>query len=134
MRPQILDFKVISDGRGSLISLEENRNIPFEIKRIYYLYNLNSQLVRGKHAHKSLKQVLICTSGNCSILLDNGESKFEVNLNSPDKGLVIDNLIWREMFNFSQDCVIIVIADQHYDEADYIRNYDEFIEEVKKKS
>ncbi|MEW5820531.1 MAG: FdtA/QdtA family cupin domain-containing protein [Cyanobacteriota bacterium] len=130
MKPQLLKFKVMSDGRGSLIALEETKNIPFTIKRIYYLYKLNSELIRGKHAHKTLQQVLICTSGRCKILLDNGKEKCTVELDSPDKGLIINNLVWREMFDFSPDCVIMVVADQHYDEEDYIRDYKDFIKEV----
>ena len=85
-KPTLLDFKVITDGRGSLISLEENKNIPFTIKRIYYLYNFNSDLIRGKHAHKTLQQVLICTSGSCTILLDNGVSRCTIDLSSPSVG------------------------------------------------
>ena len=121
------EFQIIGDERGSLVSLEVNKNIPFDIKRIYYIFDTKQGVRRGFHAHKKLEQILICTSGSCDILLDDGEDKNIVRLNSKNEGLYISNNIWREMFNFSQDCVLMVLASEHYDESDYIRNYDDFL-------
>lgn len=128
MKIKVIDFNVMGDERGSLISLEQNKNIPFEIKRVYYIFGNKENTRRGFHAHKRLKQVVICVSGSCKFLLDDGNSKIEISLESPSKGLVIEDMIWREMFDFSEDCVLMVIADSLYDESDYIRNYNEFLE------
>ncbi|MDL5167690.1 FdtA/QdtA family cupin domain-containing protein [Proteus faecis] len=123
---KIINFKILGDNRGSLISLEKNIDIPFEIKRIYYIFDTKNNVSRGYHAHKKLEQIIICVKGSCKFILDNGFQKEEVTLNTPDIGLHIKNNIWREMHDFSQDCVLIVIASEHYDESDYIRDYDTF--------
>lgn len=126
MNLEIFEFECHGDNRGQLIALEGMRNIPFEIKRVYYMYNTAKYAVRGKHAHRNLKQMLICVNGTCTILLDDGKDKKEVILNSPTKGLYIESNIWREMYNFTDDAVLLVLASEHYDENDYIRSYDEF--------
>ena len=131
MEIKIFDFQEHGDERGTLIALEEMKNIPFEIKRVYYMYDTKHGVRRGFHAHKCLKQVLICVKGSCTILLDNGHEKNEVVLDTPNKGLYIESAIWREMFDFSDDAVLMVLASELYDEADYIRDYDDFIEYVK---
>lgn len=123
----ILNFDSRGDNRGKLIALEASNNIPFDIKRVYYIFDTVQDVRRGKHAHLDLEQVLLCVSGECKILLDNGDEKETFLLNSPDKGLYIKGLIWREMYDFSPDAVLLVLASDFYDEADYIRNYDEFI-------
>lgn len=128
---QLLEFKVFGDDRGSLVSLEQNKNIPFDIKRVYYIYGTKEIVRRGFHAHKNLSQVLICVSGSCKILVDDGKTKKDVLLESPEKGLLITGLIWREMFDFSPDCVLMVLASDYYDESDYIKSYDDFMEMVK---
>ena len=115
------------DNRGTLIALEQMANIPFEIKRVYYMFDTVSGVRRGFHAHKCLKQMLICVHGSCKILLDDGSEKQEVLLDKPNKGLIIESNIWREMFDFSEDAVLMVVASELYDESDYIRNYDDFI-------
>jgi len=124
---QLLDFDVKADNRGSLVALEEMKNIPFEIKRIFYMTGLNAQYSRGYHAHKQLKQVAVCLSGSCRFILDDSRIREEIVLDSPQKGLMIQEMIWGEMHDFSNDCIIIVLANQHYDENDYIRDYDEFV-------
>jgi dTDP-4-dehydrorhamnose 3,5-epimerase-like enzyme len=121
-----LDFITKGDERGSLISLEENKNIPFEIKRVYYIFDTKEGVRRGFHAHKSLEQVLICVSGSCDILLDDGEEKIVMNLKNRNEGIHIKQLIWHEMFNFSADCVLMVLASDLYYEEDYIRDYNHF--------
>lgn len=128
---ELLSLRVIGDDRGSLVALEQNKNIPFDIKRVYYIFNTVDGVRRGLHAHKNLSQALICVSGSCGILLDDGKNRKEVLLDSPSDALVISGLIWREMFNFSSDCVLMVLASEPYDEKDYIRNYEDFLEEVK---
>jgi dTDP-4-dehydrorhamnose 3,5-epimerase-like enzyme len=128
---KIINFETKGDKNGSLVALEENKNIPFDIKRVYYIFGTKEGFRRGYHAHKNLKQVLVCVSGSCKILLDDGFSKEEIELNLPNQGLMIESVIWREMFDFSPDCVLMVLADNYYDENDYIRDYDNFIEYIK---
>ena len=130
MENNLVQFHEIKDERGSLISLEGNKNIPFSINRVYYIYN-TKDLPRGFHAHKHLKQILVCVSGSCKVSLDNGVEKYEYTLNNPSAGLLIENLMWREMYDFSSDCVLMVLASENYDESDYIRDYDQFLNEVK---
>lgn len=122
-----IDFQVLGDERGSLVAIEQNKLIPFEIKRIYYLYNTGEGVSRGYHAHQNLKQVAICVSGKCKMVLDNGVDRQEVWLDCPTKGILIESMIWREMHDFSPDCVLLVIASQPYDESDYIRDYKIFL-------
>ena len=119
-------FQSKGDDRGSLVALESAKNIPFEIKRVYYIFNTKSDVVRGLHAHKDLSQVMVCLKGSCRVVLDNGLIEEEVELNSCDRGLVIEKMVWHEMHDFSADCVLLVLANEHYDERDYIRDYDEF--------
>lgn len=123
-------FQPHGDSRGQLIALEENKDIPFSIKRIYYMYDTKEGVVRGKHAHKSLKQILVCIHGSCKILLDNGREKKTIPLEKPYEGLYVDSVMWREMYDFSPDAVLLVLASELYDEQDYIRNYDEFLEYI----
>ena len=108
-------------------AVEGGKDIPFEIKRVYYIYHTKPDVRRGCHAHKSLKQVLICMKGSCNILLDDGTERQEIRMDIPGKGLFIGEMVWREMYDFSPDCVLVVLASEHYDEDDYIRNYNGFI-------
>lgn len=123
---QTIDFPLLGDERGSLISLETNKQIPFDIKRVYYIYGIEKDVARGFHAHKQLKQVAVCVAGKCRMILDDGNKREELWLDSPAKGILIEDMVWREMHDFSDDCVLLVLASEHYDEADYIRDYDEF--------
>ena len=100
---------------------------PFEIKRVYYMYDTGVGVERGFHAHKCLQQILICIHGSCKIRLDNGKEKKVVPLEKPYEGLYVSNVMWREMFDFSPDAVLLVLASELYDESDYRRNYDEFL-------
>ena len=127
MQPELIQFREISDGRGGLVALEQNKNIPFDIKRVYYIYGTPENVRRGFHAHKALEQVAICVKGACSFLLDNGKEKIDCRLDSPAIGLYIGNNVWHEMYDFTDDCVLMVLASDLYDEADYIRDYDSFI-------
>ena len=130
---QIINFPINGDDRGSLIAVENNKEIPFKIKRIYYIFNTQKNVSRGFHAHKKLKQVAICVKGKCHMVLDDGKSRESVWLDSPEKGVFIQDLTWREMHDFSDDCVLLVLASELYNESDYIRNYDEFLLEVGKR-
>jgi len=123
---QMVDFQVLGDDRGSLVALESGKEVPFGIERIYYIFGTAQGVARGFHAHKALKQVAVCVNGSCRFVLDDGKQKEEVILNSPNKGLLIEHMVWREMYDFSEDCVLLVLASEYYDEADYIRDYDEF--------
>ena len=127
-------FQPHGDERGQLISLEEYNDIPFRIKRVYYMYSTLEGVVRGRHAHKKLEQILVCINGSCKIRLDNGKEKKVVALEKPYEGLYVSNDMWREMFDFSLDAVLVVFASEVYDESDYIRDYDEFLKFVKNKN
>lgn len=124
-------FPTHTNDTGSLSFLEAERHIPFDIRRVYYIYDVQGDSRRGFHAHRDLQQVLICIHGSCKILMDDGKEKQIVQLDKPNEGLLIENTIWREMYDFSPGAVLLVMASQYYDEADYIRNYDEFLAFVK---
>lgn len=130
MKIKMISLQTHGDDRGSLISLEEGENIPFAIKRVYYIFKTKENVRRGMHAHKALKQVAIAIKGSCKFLLDNGAEKKELTLDDPQKGLLIESFIWREMYEFSEDCILMVLADSHYEESDYIRDYEEFLKVV----
>ena len=132
MNIKMIDFQKHGDDRGMLIALESNKEIPFDIKRVYYMYDTLPGVRRGFHAHKKLQQILICIHGSCKIHLDNGYETEEVVLDKPYRGLFISNNYWREMYDFSPDAVLMVLASDLYNEADYIRNYQEFLEFIKK--
>ena len=122
-----INFQPLGDERGSLVALEGNKSVPFDIKRVYYIFGTKEGVSRGFHAHRNLKQVVVCVTGSCRFVLDNGKSREEIILDSAATGLVIEDLTWREMHDFSQDCVLLVLASEYYDEADYIRDYQKFL-------
>jgi dTDP-4-dehydrorhamnose 3,5-epimerase-like enzyme len=127
---KFIQFQSHGDDRGSLVSLEDHKNIPFTIERVYYLFNTKENVRRGFHAHKKLKQLAIVLKGSCRFTLDDGKEKIDILLDNPAQGLYIESFVWREMYDFSEDCVLLVLADSFYDEADYIRDYQEFLEMV----
>lgn len=127
IKVKLIPLQTHGDDRGSLVALEEGYNIPFQIKRVYYIFNTKKGVIRGFHAHKNLKQVAIAVRGSCKFKLDNGTDSVEVLLNDPAQGLLIESFIWREMYDFSEDCVLMVLADSHYDENDYVRDYNAFL-------
>lgn len=127
---KIITFPVHGDKSGNLIALEKGRDFPFDIKRVYYIWGTQHDIVRGKHGHRSLQQVIICTSGSCDFTLDDGNQRVTVHLDKPTEGLYISSAIWREFTNFSPDCVIMVLADRYYCKEDYITSYEEFIHEL----
>lgn len=124
-------FQPHGDERGQLVALEEFKDIPFQVKRVYYMYDTIAGVVRGKHAHRRLEQILVCIHGSCKIRLDNGHEKKIVPLERPYEGLYVGSSMWREMYDFSADAVLMVLASEYYDESDYIRDYDEFLAMVR---
>lgn len=126
MKIEFIPLQIHGDQRGSLVALETEKNIPFEIKRVYYLFDTKEEVTRGFHAHKALKQVAIAVRGSCRFTLDDGSERVDVILNNSAQGLLIESFIWREMSEFSQDCVLMVLADSKYDESDYVRDYEQF--------
>lgn len=128
-----IDFQSLGDARGSLVALEigNEKAVPFDIKRVYYIYETGRGVSRGFHAHQNLKQVAICVAGKCRMVLDNGTVREETWMSSPTRGLLIESMVWREMHDFSDDCVLLVLASEHYDETDYIRDYSKFLKGLK---
>ena len=126
-----LEFDFKGDERGKLIPLEAlSEQVPFEIKRAYFVFDTTPGTVRGKHAHRALKQVLVCVSGACTIVCELPDgTRSEHRLDWPTKGLLVEGCVWREMKDFSKDAVLMVLASAHYDPADYIRDYDQFRKE-----
>ncbi len=132
MITKLQEFKVLGDHRGQLVALEANRQIPFDVKRVFYIYGTQEGVPRGNHSHYKTKQFLVAVNGSCKVTLDNGKEKETFDLNKPNLGLFQDALIWGSMHDFSSDCVLMVLADEYYDASDYITSYDTFLEVVKK--
>lgn len=128
---KLLTFKAIGDARGWLTPLEVGNELPFEVKRVYFIYGTQPEIDRGFHAHADLEQVAVCVAGSCHFVLDDGEERKTIELNQPNTGLYLGPMIWREMTQFSSDCVLVVFANKLYDPNDYIRCHDEFVERVK---
>lgn len=126
MIQELHPLRKIEDGRGALVVIEGGRTVPFEIKRVYYLTKLKSAEPRGFHAHYELRQFMVCMSGSCTVTLDDGKQKQDIVLNRPEQGLMIDKMVWHVMSNFSEDCILMVLASDHYNEKDYIRDYEVF--------
>ncbi|MEK0042871.1 FdtA/QdtA family cupin domain-containing protein [Escherichia albertii] len=134
MNIEFIPLQKHGDDRGMLVALEQAKNIPFEIKRVYYMFGTQENIRRGYHAHKKIKQVAIPVSGSCCFHLDNGHEKMEVVLDNPTLGLLIEPRVWHEMYNYSKDCILLVLASDIYDESDYIRNYEDFVRLIKNDS
>ena len=130
MITKLEEFKVLGDHRGQLIALEANRQIPFDVKRVFYIYGTQEGIPRGNHSHYKTKQFLVAVNGSCKVTLDNGKRKEIFDLNKPNLGLFQDALIWGTMHDFSSDCVLMVLADEYYDASDYITDYNKFLKEV----
>ncbi len=128
---QLIELPKIQDHRGNLTFIESNRHIPFDIKRVYYLYDVPGGAARAAHGHKKLHQLMVSMSGSFDITLDDGFNKKTFHLNRSYLGLYIPPMIWRDLDNFSSGAVCMVLASEFYDEADYFRTYDNFISEAK---
>lgn len=129
--PQLIDIPIAHDQRGNLSVVEGGQLIPFDIKRLYYLYDVPGGATRGGHAHRELRQLIIAASGSFDVILDNGKTRQKFSLNRSYKGLYIPTMTWREIENFSSGAVCMVLASEHYDESDYIYEYEDFLKEVK---
>ncbi|WP_339804533.1 FdtA/QdtA family cupin domain-containing protein [Paenibacillus sp. FSL R5-0744] len=124
----VIELKELGDERGLLTVIEEKKTVPFEVKRIFYIFKTVPDVRRGFHAHYKTRQALICVSGSCKVHLDNSKRKEEVILDKPSKMLILEPNDWHEMYEFSPDCVLLVLASHLYDAEDYIRDYNEFLE------
>lgn len=130
-KPQLIDIPIVHDMRGNLSVVEGGELIPFDIKRLYYLYDVPGGATRGGHAHRMLRQLIIAASGSFDVILDNGKERTKYSLNRSYKGLYIPTMTWREIENFSSGAVCMVLASEHYDESDYIYDYDSFLTETR---
>ena len=133
MDVKLYRFLPHGDDRGQLIAIEEQKDLPFDIKRVYYIYDTLPGVRRGFHAHRNLEQILVCVSGSCKIHLDDGHDTAEVILDEPTTGLYISNDTWREMYDFVPGTVLLVLASEYYDESDYLRDYNDFMAMISKK-
>lgn len=126
----IIDFKDLGDERGKLVVIEGNESIPFDIKRVFYIYGSDSTVVRGQHANRESEFVLINVAGTSKVRLTDGREEHIVELNKPMMGVYIPKMVWKDMYDFSEDSVLLVLASTHYDGSEYIRNYDDYVKEV----
>lgn len=127
---KILEFKDFGDERGNLVVVEGGEDIPFELKRVFYIYGSDPQVVRGQHANRETEFVLINVGGTSKVRVDNGFESTVVELNRPRMGIYIPTMVWKDMYDFSDDSILLVLASEHYDGQEYIRDYDAFIKEV----
>lgn len=127
---EMIELQSLGDSRGGLVVAEAQKNIPFEIKRVYWIHGTQAGVERGFHAHKALRQVAVAVSGSCEMVLDDGKNTESIPMESSVTGVVIEPSVWHYMKNFTPDCVLLVFADAHYDEVDYIRDYDAFLATV----
>ena len=127
----MIELPEFSDPRGNLAVVEGNRHIPFEIKRVYYLYDVPPGTERGVHAHRTLRQLIFAISGGFDVLLDDGYERKQLRLSRPNQGLYVCPMVWREIRNFSEHAVCMVLASSLYDEGDYIHEYEEFLKTVR---
>ena len=123
----IVELPKITDPRGNLTFIESGRHIPFDMKRVFYIYDVPTAASRGAHAHKKLHQFILCLSGTFSVSLDDGESRQEIIMNRPWKGLHVVPMIWAAETNFSPGSVCVILTSDYYDEQDYYRDYDDFL-------
>jgi acetyltransferase-like isoleucine patch superfamily enzyme/dTDP-4-dehydrorhamnose 3,5-epimerase-like enzyme len=124
----VTTLPLVLDMRGSLSVAEFDKNLPFTPKRFFTIFNVPNERVRGEHAHKTLHQFLVCVKGACSVVVDDGKSRREVRLDKPNLGIYIPPMVWATQYKYSADAIVLVIASDNYDPADYIRDYDEYLE------
>lgn len=131
-RCKILNFSDLGDERGKLVVIEGNQDIPFEIKRTFYIYDSDNDVVRGQHANRESEFVLINVAGSSKVRITDGNEEFIVELNKPMMGVYIPKMVWKDMYDFSSDSVLLVLASTHYDDKEYIRDFEEYKKEVSK--
>ncbi len=129
---KILEFSDLGDERGNLVVVEGSGvDIPFSIKRVFYIYGSDAEVIRGRHANRKTEFVLINVSGKSKVKVDNGYEQRIIDLDRPRMGLYLSAMVWKDMFEFSSDSVLLVLASEHYDAEEYIRNYDDFLREIR---
>ena len=128
---KILNFTDLGDERGKLVVVEGGQSVPFDIQRVFYIYESDSTVVRGQHANKESEFVLINVAGQSKVRITDGTEEFVVELNKPMMGVYIPKMIWKDMYDFSEDSVLLVLASTHYDAEEYIRSYDKYIDVIK---
>lgn len=129
---KILDFVERGDERGNLVVIEgEYQDIPFDIKRVFYIYGSDATVIRGQHANRRTKFVLINVAGQSKVKVDNGFETQIVSLDKPRMGLYLDTMVWKDMYDFSPDSILLVLCSEHYDGSEYIRDYDAYIKEIR---
>ena len=127
---RVLNFGDLGDERGKLVVVEGKMDIPFEIKRVFYIYGSDNEVVRGQHANRESEFVLINVGGTSKVRIDNGHSEAVIELNKPMMGLYIPTMVWKDMYDFSEDSILLVLASTHYDGNEYIRNYEDYKKEM----
>ena len=127
---KVLDFADLGDERGKLVVVEGNQDIPFKIERVFYIYGSDSEVVRGQHANRESEFVLINVGGTSKVRIDNGHSEAVIELNKPMMGLYIPTMVWKDMYDFSEDSILLVLASTHYNGKEYIRNYEDYKKEM----
>lgn len=129
---KLIEFVDLGDERGNLVVIEgEGMDIPFDIKRVFYIYGSDSTVVRGQHANRETEFLLVNVSGTSKVKVDNGEESEIIELNKPRQGLYLSSMLWKDMYDFSKDSVLLVLASRHYDGGEYIRDYDDYLEALK---
>lgn len=123
----LIELSTFGDERGSLISFEKNTNVPFDVKRAFYIFDTKGEISRGCHANRKSKFLLVVISGSCRVKIDTGKEQDNVLLNNPKKALFLNNMVWKEMYEFSHNAVLLVLSNEYYDESEYIRNYEDFL-------
>ena len=129
-RCPVIEFNDLGDERGKLVVIEGNESIPFEIKRVFYIYGSDASVVRGQHANRDSQFVLINVAGTSKVRVTDGKQEEIIELNRPMMGVYIPQMVWKDMYDFSEDSVLLVLASTHYDGREYIRDYEEYLKEV----
>lgn len=132
---KIIEFTDLGDERGNLVVIEgDGMDIPFEIKRVFYIYGSDSEVIRGQHANRETEFLLVNVSGTSKVKIDNGTESEVILLNRPRMGLYLSSMVWKDMYDFSEDSVLLVLASRHYDASEYIRDYSDYLAELKKRN
>lgn len=127
---QMIKFNQLGDDRGHLVVVEGEKDVPFDIKRIFYIYGSDTDVIRGQHANRKSEFVLINVSGTSKVKVDDGKNKKVYNLDEPHLGIFLPKMIWKDMYDFSEDSVLLVLSNEKYDASEYIRDYDEYLKEI----